>query len=57
MVVTEPVPFDRSTRRIGLGIEPQHDSFALQVRKAHGLAVLVLDLEGGGALARFEAQS
>jgi hypothetical protein len=49
--ITEPLAFDRSARRRGLRIPPQHDPLPGQVRQRHGVAVLIGEREGGCVVA------
>lgn len=43
VVVTEPVPFPSSTAGAGLGVKPQHDFFAAQLRQRHRGAIVRRD--------------
>jgi hypothetical protein len=40
VLVTEPVPFPRSTASVGLGVKPQHDFLTAQPRQCHRGAVV-----------------
>src|SRR2546425_8997169 len=39
--VAEPATFRRSARCVGLGVEPEHERLALEVRQLHGLAGVI----------------
>jgi hypothetical protein len=52
--ITEPAALLGSPGRVGLGIEPEHDSLAGEILQAHGLAVVVETFERGCLGADFE---
>jgi hypothetical protein len=49
--VPEPGTLTRSTRGVGLGIEPEHDLLPEIVGEAHPVALVVGDVEVGSAIA------
>jgi len=53
-LVAEPATFGRSSRGVGLGIEPQDDVFSLVVGQSNGIAGVVLHFERGSGLSYFD---
>src|SRR5262245_27548377 len=45
--VPEPLPFDGSPRRVGLGVKPQHHGLSGKVRKLDRFTVLIFGLKRG----------
>lgn len=53
-LVAEPATFLRSPRGVGFRVEPENDVLTREVRKSHGVAEVVFDLEWGSRLSSFD---